>query len=23
MTIRELMACGLHNSVKLGVCSLE
>jgi len=23
VTIRESMACGLHNSVKLGVCSLE
>jgi len=23
MTIRESMACGLHNSVKLGVCSPE
>jgi len=23
MTIKESMACGLHNSVKLGVCSPE
>jgi len=23
VTIRESMSCGLHNSVKLGVCSPE